>query len=833
MHWYITNIRPTHPIKGDQTIITIREFNPKTMIGATYHLLANIPHRFFTSPISDIEATKLKTSLQEFLKGTPYTTNEIPYYPNRILTLDTAKDTKTLLDAPFVTKNPSYHTRHLQYPPSTYLRYLYPPCTTIENPSHLPPTIITPPQYNLHPPIESIINDTHVTLDIELDGWKQGKDQIFMAIYLSQNHHILLHNLPFNQTQLRTIQQANKSPDLENITLLRYRTQQDLGEILTELIHTDDPLWIFGHNIMSFDQIKIRNITKTYTPGTQGKRPLIKSVQGLGKVITQGRFTLDTHKFAKNHRSLFQNTKLETLVGFEKTIDYDEQEILLAQAKAGNQQVFETLATYCIMDGIHAQNLALEIRPIVANLAHFFGRDPDTISATSHPTIVNDFLERQHFYTKGYPSRKNIHTGIRNIPAKEYIHNAILTHTQKTIEQKTTTTPNQEKTTHPHTQKTTTTQALKFKQGFIETAYVISLTPALHAAQEFLQNTTLYRAAQETNDPIIKMDYFNSLQEITRPLFEQATRLKTKVPTDEITNALRNLSKRYGLKPQQIQNFMTNLTTNIQRVHARIQQQGYINSSPLLYLLEKEIDASTLEKNGMGVYLGSGPVLSLSPGRFVTDPHPINLAAQTPYPRIYQGINATFHTRTDFEKVTLQAIIDQFFNHESHPKILHNLNEQLEQYYTGQLPIAAYYITQKTRSFYKEEFNQILNTSTASSETKIAFQQMKHRIHDHFSPDAKKELEVILSQTKDIYAHAYLIELHDKIINPYPPSMYVTYAAGTQHIHTTKSTTGVRAILRPINEGHPPALDIYQTKAERTFADIKRILAQNQQLNLI
>ena len=820
--WYITSIRPAHPLTGDKVIVTIREYNEEEKRGETYTHITTIPHRFFTSPQDETTIPELQKNIEKLLKqetasSQQETTQLHKHYfyqdettTHYIVSLDGPKETKAILPKPFITSDKPYNHRHLKFSPSTYLRYLYPPFTQIDNPTHLP-------QLN-HKHLSRVsphhlIEDTHVTLDIELEGWKEGKDQIFMVIYLSPSHQILLHNLP------HTI------PELNNITLVRYNRQQELGDLLTELIRTDDPLWIFGHNIMTFDQIKIRNITERYHPGTQGRTPIIKSVQGLGKVITQGRFTLDTYKYAKNHFSLFQNAKLETLIGFEKSINYEEQEQLLKEAKLGNASAFITLATYCIHDGLHAEDLALKLRPQVANTSLLLGRDPDTICATSLPTIVNDYYERRHFYIKQYPSRKNVHTEKRNIPAKEYVHTLLTTNILTT---KTTIITNQTEKPTPTTKKRNQKDNYRSLYGFHKHASIFTLTPFVSAAKNLLQDHHLIHEIDTTSDPITKLDYLHILQELLRPLFEQTIELATKVPPEELNIALQRLSKRYGFKPNTASSFKHKLHQEITIIKERLQTYTYLNSSPLVYIIKEKIDANTLEQQHRGCFLGYGPVLSLNRGRFVADP--FNNYQQ----RIYQGINTTYHSRSTFEKNILQAIIDKFFEEQTRTHIQEYLKQELEKFKTQKTGIEQYYIKSKTRSFYKHEFEQVLNQSTAEQETKHAFHLLRHRIHDHFSPEGKKELEEIVNHTQNCYAYPYLKELAEKILSPYPPHTNLIYIAGTEYIHRTKTITEQRAILRPATEGHKPSLKIYHQRALKTLEDILKIVNnKEEQLKLL
>ena len=87
--------------------------------------------------------------------------------------------------------------------------------------------------------------------------------------------------------------------------------------------HSKD-FMIYGHNIMGFDQIKLREITKAYHPATNETHPITKASMGLGKVISRGRFTLDTYRYMFNYRNIFSTNKLESLVDLDKSINYED-----------------------------------------------------------------------------------------------------------------------------------------------------------------------------------------------------------------------------------------------------------------------------------------------------------------------------------------------------------------------------------------------------------------------------------------------------------------------------------------------------------------------------
>ena len=169
-------------------------------------------------------------------------------------------------------------------------------------------------------------------------------------------------------------------------------------------------------------------------------------------------------------------------------------------------------------------------------------------------------------------------------------------------------------------------------------------------------------------------------------------------------------------------------------------------------------------------------------------------------------------------------IITHFFNETPLAEIKRNLHQELTQFVAGECEAQEYFIHKKTRSFYREEFREVLanvikqyeGTDQQIQATNILtqFQAIQHRISDRFSIECKKELRAILAEGTKLYCYPYLLELHDRMERPFPPTMKLIYAEGIPNQ------------MRPIEEGWSLDYKRYTQQVEGTFAVFETIFSQ-------
>ncbi len=287
--YFITHTEPVHPQKGKEVLFFLRDAqNHKTKV-----IVKEIPHYFYTKAMPHAEAQMVLQEVQKLSTMAGITLELKRYNASKsFLRAVGSKEDRLRLPAPFLCQSESTDA---QDPvglnsPSGLLRKLYPPGMIINDPQAIPdPEQIHSRKYVS---LDEMVTDTHAVIDIEVEGWEHGQDKIFMVVYLSPHHKILFHDLPFPDQKYTESQ------------LIHFTTQRELGAQLTTIVQQEDPLWIYGHNIMNYDQLQLRDLTQAYFPAANKYYPVVKSAQGLGRVLTKGRWTIDTYAYKFNYEKI-------------------------------------------------------------------------------------------------------------------------------------------------------------------------------------------------------------------------------------------------------------------------------------------------------------------------------------------------------------------------------------------------------------------------------------------------------------------------------------------------------------------------------------------------
>ncbi|MBI2668613.1 hypothetical protein HYX14_02100 [Candidatus Woesearchaeota archaeon] len=755
--YFITHVEPVHPQKGKDVLFSIREQDDEQKIYRSHTMIQKVPYYFYTPNRVDEEIKILLDELQSNQQLQHLKFEQLRYNTRKsFLRAEGSKEDRKILPAPFLCKKDEDDHRDpcSLNSPSRQLRWLYPPFTLVESPDNIPAPFARRKGYAS---LESILQDTHAVLDIELEGWEVGKEHLFMAVYVSPQRTMIIHDLPFDRRKMGKAK------------LRRVADEAELGSVLTKAVAKDDPLWIFGHNIMNFDQIKIRQRTQNYYPGTRGQQPLTKSVQGLGKVITKGRFTLDTYAYAFYHRNIFVDNSLETLAGFEKSIDYVEQAELVRRARQGDEQAFETLVKYCLEDGIREEKLALEWKELVTAKALHFRREPDSICATGAVTVAEDAWKRRHFVFK------KTHEDSWRTRALMQEHRSL--DERKNLGE-------------------------QFKQGLFECT-LLYLTPFVAAAYPLFEKTEL-RKLFTTADAWTKFDLLRATNTHLTYIVEECERiLKTEdwtaIPplTDQQSSALYCLFQYHlvGMKPEI---FVQNVPRMIANTKRALEQYDIINQGKLLTAVRGNPDILKLEERLYGCSLGSAQVLSMAPGKFIAD------VGQGKNRFVYQGIRVQKGMKSTFERRLLPEMFGRIFSGEEFSQVQKYVQQEVAAYVSGQKPIEDYVISVRRRTYFKNQLEAAL-----PEQMKPDFEALKLRISDRFTAESRKELRQLVEKCTGEFSYPYLLEALDEIENPYPPTVECVYAAPN--------------ILLPVTMSGPD-VDVYRQRMQDLLADVQEIL---------
>ena len=625
--------------------------------------------------------------------------------------------------------------------------------------------------------IEDILNEPGAVIDIETEKWKKGQDSIFMLVYASPTRQIIMHDLPFDITKQ------------ENFELIKYKSQQELGELLTKIIKEEDPLWIYGHNIMGFDQIKLREITKAYHPATNETHPITKASMGLGKVISRGRFTLDTYRYMFNYRNIFSTNKLESLVDLDKSINYEEQAQLVIQAKKGDQEAFRKLVHYCIEDGIYSRKAAELFKKLVVAKALYFQTSPDTICSSSKLNVARESWKQRHYQKKGtyVDAWKTYSAREKNLSLDELKNEYLLQ---------------------------------DFQRGRYNDVHVLYLTPFIGGLNKFVKNHfgELYQLLKEAKEPLEKFDIMQTLNAELSYLVEETQKIIRRERIDLeniIKDKLFSLNKQHPLTKQQkaafhclfnyhgLKNvdeldFLSGLSKGINATNTALSQYQIINRGKLLYFVKGDIDYQKLEEKLYGCHLGIGKVLSIDKGRIIADP----FNKQELKGFVSQGFSLKGR-KTNFEKRVTEEVITRILNGKLLPKIKDYLDKESREFIAGEKKKEEYYVAVSRRTYFKNLLEDIIEARVYDSQSEIkketlqSYQNIKRNIGKYYTRETRKKLAKVLSECFNDHAYPMLVEVIEQIESPFPPRINLIY--------------GQEGILIPAHLGLPDLRE-YQEK---------------------
>ncbi|MBT3814247.1 hypothetical protein HOE37_01570 [Candidatus Woesearchaeota archaeon] len=767
--FFITHVEPLHLQKGKEALFYVREQDLSTGRGKSHIRIKEVPHYFFTRnmPNDQLAGHILKFGQQPDLEHLVMEQHRISSNWSFLRT-EGCKEDRKVLPHPFVCRKDSKDKRDPSgnSSPSKLLRWLYPPMMLIPSPDEIPlPLEIMGFDFNYQfAGLEHVINDLMAIADIEVRDWQIGKDSIFQMVYISPLSQIIFHDLPFNDREQ------------EGFRLIRYPTQKELGQLTTQLIAQEDPVCLAGHNLMNYDQLQLRNITQAYFPATNEYHPVTKSAQGFGRVLTKGRFTIDTYGYFFNWLNLYVNNKIETIQEFSKSIGYDEQAALLRRAEQGDKEAFRKLTHYCIEDGKITWDLLQKVKETVFDKSLALRTSPDKISSSGRNSLGREDWKRKYFLFHG-----NYEEGWRRRAKRAKKGFSV------------------EKVKNRYLPITKFPELVDFHQGMFENAHIVYFTPFVSACSEEIEMLfpELLNKIRVSQDPLEKFDWLQVLnaklsyvvEEIVDVLDQQEGDLFQRTEWIEkdqywqLSNFLKD--HHFGLSGavDLVNKFVGALEKT--REFLADPKVDIINRGNYFYFLTGAVDLNKLREQELGIHMGQGQVLSLGKERTVSNPFGTDNIDRL----IYQGYKPYLGTKFVFEKEVLRDVLTMFFGKED-PKIIHSyLSHVLDKVQSGNLPREAYFVPKKTRTYFKGLFNQAVERSERDKELKDRYAQLKRRIKDRMSNDTARELTGFTEQCQDWYCHPFLEECLEGILSPYPPTTNLVYVKDSQGILLPESMT--------------------------------------------
>lgn len=805
MVFFLTHVEPLHPLHGKEALFFIREQSEQ---GNKSHVIVKeIPHYFFTPTMLPEDAHYTLEQLEQERLLQHLSITQQAYSGNKhFLRAEGSKEDRLILPPPFLCSK-NEREKWERDPlglnsPARLLRWLYPTTMLLlsADPEDIPlPDDIFSSKYRAtYASLDNLLQDTATAFDIEVRGWQSGHDYIYMAVYIcpEKQQQVLFHYFDF--------------PDQEyqEFRLQRFSSQKEFGKLITAQVQADDPLWEFGHNLMNYDRIKVRELTEQYFPATNKHYPITKSAQGLGRVITKGRLTVDTYTYMFNYLNIFANNKLETLAEFKKSASYAEMDSLEQQARRGNKDAFYALLDYCREDGLKTMKAGRELQQRVALKARHFRRDADSICATGKLTIAKEYWDRRHFLIKktfshGWKRRRAEHE--EELVSLEHLKDRLL--------------------------------KASFTPGFFEDARVVYFTPFIAGAHALLRRRSpeLLEIIEKSKNPLEQFDCRQTLNAELSFLVEETARILHGVRWDELS-----LRERYPFIARQFLNPPEELT---EKQHAALyclfQYHGIKSITPLDFIREahamimqgnKALLSSEILNRGGYFYLlgkgnqlgdtayslGRGPALSLDRGSFIANP----FYGSNRGSFVYQGFSAESGGKTNFEKRLLQEVVQQIFSGAAFGEISCSLRQEIAEFSAGKNPEDDYFVEQKTRIYYRNLLEDILEqrslNGTIPLQAGAAYQRIKHRIDDRFSGEVQKELQLVVAQCRQDFSYPFIEEVVEMLYHPYPPKIELVYA------------TGYRGELLPASLAHGLELDTYKVKAQKQFKRFFGVLERKQ-----
>ncbi len=809
--FFLTHVEPLHTQKGKEVLFFMREMSlegttPGGSEGTRSQVvIKEIPHYFYTRLLDLDEAERLFQEWQPQPELSHLRLELKRYNQNRsFLRATGSKEDQLLLPPPFLCQ---YSTQGARDPlglnsPTKLLNWFYPPGMLLASPEEIPlPEEIKQRKYVS---LEHLVNDSHAVLDIEVEDWEFGRDHIFMAVYSSPQHQVLFHDLPFVGREQEELGRFG------GFELRTFTSPQDLGDKLTQLLHQDDPLWLFGHNIMNYDQIKIRDLTGKYFPAVNLHYPITKATQGFGRVITKGRWTLDSYGYSRQYQNLHARSSLGTLSDLKVPLGHLEQARLVKEARQGGRPAFEELLHYCIGDARATEEVGQKFKATVALKAQYFCTAPDVICSTSKRRMASEYWNRQHFLKKG-----------------------LFADTWKRW---------REESTFSLEELTRYVLSRRFQPGFYDSAQVIYLTPFVAGAKEILQKTAVPVLARfhSSSDRREKFDLVQTLNAQLTFLVEESLKildpsLRWRGVRKEEAGCYRRAAEllqhppaldekqraRFyclfayrGLAVDPLE-FLSSLAGSIRLTNKALARYEGLNAGKF-YFLHGNVNGPKLEENGHGCWLGEGKALSLSAGKVIANP----FHASRPEQYVYDGFNPRRGEKTEWEKRLLERLIKDIFAGLAHREIKEYLNQELAEFSAGKKPREDYFISMTARTYYSNLLESILEERSFSGQVPEAVYSQfralrKQRLKGKLSKETKKMVAGLVDQCQPDFSYPFIHDCGQELLQPYSWPVKVVYAEG---------------FTVPIPTGWANQLDLarYTKKAWSQFNGFYEVLGQKQ-----
>ncbi len=477
-------------------------------------------------------------------------------------------------------------TRVSFYSPTTYFRWRYaPPFTVVEEKNG---QLIFPKKRKFVDK-EIVLADKKCALDIETTEYDSPElERITNAVLnFGEKKYII--------TSFRGVGDRFRDYDV-----IYAENTDGIKNMVEGILHEEDPLIIYGFNIV-FDQKKLRELgDDDYLPGVDFSRPVFK---GLKNMMTKGRFTVDLYPFLSSNKNIYKNNTLATHSGIEKDMNHAVLEFETYQAEHGRMDSVQRCMGYVAGDGDITRKRGDENIENIVSRALFAKISLEKACTASSKANMGDYWNKKFYFEMNTYKNRYEHGYNRLEFDPENKKDELLNlERNKCLEDRV---------------------SLVYPKFFINSLW------------DMIRGTT---STLRFGTPLEKLNFCQTLHGyITHSLIEYFE-LKEEKPGFARVYAFEQM---YGIKFDKIDSL---LKKNVERMNELLKDAGLINySKKFLYVKNPE----QIEKEKLGFVFGTGPMLSAGE----------KIVSLIDGRLIYQGFGLTRGTKTSFDKEFAEAII--------------------------------------------------------------------------------------------------------------------------------------------------------------------------------
>ncbi len=283
----------------------------------------------------------------------------------------------------------------------------------------------------LKPTLEEIINAPGVAMDFETHNWKYLRNhkkeasddpwlneegmrkQIEKEMNRNRGERITvasLSDLKHNYIITTFDTMKNFKTDIfgktYKVKVIKASDQEELISILNELISEIKPLFIYGHNQLTFDYRKASELTQGLKFSTDKSLPKTISRSGfMTQTINKGKVDIDPAGYSF-YCMFNRNNKMDTVYEHlfnradKKIITHEELFELSDKAEKGDKKAGNTIVRYAISDAIKSYLIGEALKEEHIWLSRIYNNLPAKIDTVGKKTLVSNYWEKRYLINK-------------------------------------------------------------------------------------------------------------------------------------------------------------------------------------------------------------------------------------------------------------------------------------------------------------------------------------------------------------------------------------------------------------------------------------------------